>query len=260
MREIRTFGWAGLCLCTAALSAHAQQQGGPLFKQGKTIFEENCAACHQPTGEGIPPDFPALDGNQNLSDHALIVRQVRVGKVAMPAFPELSAEDIAAVTSYIRNAWSNSFGPVTTAQVESVLTTVEVAEASRSIWDGVYTSSQAKNARLLYLGACGTCHGRRLNGAPDEADADPSPPLAGSTFLREWDGKSLAALFEYARLTMPIRNPGQLTDEQYADVIAYMLSYDDIPAGSTKLVPDIEVLADIVIAKDPPAASTEATE
>jgi mono/diheme cytochrome c family protein len=253
-------GWVGLCLFFAAVLAQAQERGGPLFEQGMAVFEENCEACHKSTGEGIPPNFPALDGNQILADQALIVRQVRAGKEAMPPFSELSAEEIAAVTSYVRNAWSNGFGPVTTAQVESVLATVEVAEASRSIWDGVYSSSQAKNARLIYLGACAPCHGRRLNGAPDEADMDPSPPLAGSTFLREWEGKSLATLFEYARTTMPIRNPGQFTDEQYADVIAYMLSYGDIPAGSTKLMPDIEVLADIVIAKDPPAAPTEIAE
>lgn len=247
----RTVGFAASLLLTMSAEAGAQQGGGPLFDQGRGLYEENCAACHKETGEGIPPNFPALDGNERLADYELIARQVRAGKRAMPAFPDLSAEEIAAVASYIRNAWSNSFGPVTATEAAEALATVEVAEASRSILDGVYTESQARDARLIYLGACAACHGSRLNGAPDEADMSPGPPLAGTAFLREWNGRTLAALFEYARTTMPIRNPGQLSDQQYIDVIAYMLSYGKFPAGNEPLEPDISELADIVIEKNP---------
>ena len=227
----------------------AQEDGGPLFELGKTIFDDNCSACHQPTGEGVPPNFPALDGNERLTDYALIIRQVRAGKEAMPAFPDLSSEEIAAVANYVRNAWTNTFGPVSIDQVEEILATVKVPEAEHSIWDGVYATSQAKSARLIYLGGCAPCHGRRLNGAPDDADMAPGPPLAGTTFLRDWDGRTLASLFEYVRTTMPIRNPGQFSDQQYSDIIAYMLSYGDIPAGDNNLVPDIDVLSNIVIEK-----------
>nr|WP_306266189.1 cytochrome c [Pararhizobium sp. IMCC3301] len=249
----RVVGVAASILAAVSLEAGAQEGNGPLFDQGRAIYEENCAACHQETGKGVPPNFPALNGNGRLADHAFIVRQVRAGKEAMPAFTDLGAEEIAAVASYIRNAWSNDFGPVTATEAAQILTTVKVTEASRSILDGVYTESQAKSARLIYLGACAACHGSRLNGAPDEADMSPGPPLAGVAFLREWDGRTLAALFEYARTTMPIRNPGQLSDKQYIDVIAYMLSYGKFPAGDEKLVPDMSVLADILIEKNPAA-------
>lgn len=250
-------GLAAAVLFAVIAPAGAQDNGGPLFEQGKALFEDNCEACHQADGSGVPPNFPKLDGNEKLADHALIVQQVRAGKEAMPAFPDLTAEEIAAVASYVRNAWSNDFGPVTTAEAEEVLATVVVNEPSRSIWDGVYRASQARNARIIYLGTCAPCHGSRLNGAPDEADMSPGPPLAGTTFLRDWDGRTLAALFEYARTTMPIRNPGQLSDQQYIDVIAYMLSYDDIPAGSDKLEPDMDVLSDIVIEKEPTPAEEQ---
>ena len=257
--RLTAFSAAGLAAAAlfATTPTVGAQDGGPLFEQGKAIFETNCEACHQPDGTGVPPNFPALAGNENLADHALIVRQVRAGKEAMPAFPDLSAEEIAAVASYVRNAWSNDFGPVSEAEAEEVLATVQVTEPSRSIWDGVYRSSQARDARIIYLGTCAPCHGSRLNGAPDEADMSPGPPLAGTTFLRDWDGRTLAALFEYARTTMPIRNPGQLSDQQYIDVIAYMLSYDDIPAGSAKLEPDMGVLSDIVIEQEPTSAEEQ---
>lgn len=169
----------------------------------------------------------------------------------MPAFPDLSAKEIAAVATYVRNAWGNDLGAVSVDAAQEVLANVDVAEPARTIWEGVYTRSQATDARLYYLGACAACHGSRLNGAPDDADMAPAPPLAGATFKREWAGRTLAALFEYMRTKMPIRNPGQLTDQQYADVMAYMLHYDDVPSGNDKLLPDLTKLSDIVITKSP---------
>jgi mono/diheme cytochrome c family protein len=229
----------------------AQGSGDALLDLGRSVYSENCEACHQPSGEGVPPSFPALDGNPAVADGAFVARQVRAGKEAMPAFPDLSTEEIAAVATYIRNAWSNAYGPFSVAEAEDALKDVSVQVASRSIWDGVYTASQASDARLYYLGACAPCHGSRLNGAPDDGDMSPAPPLAGQAFMRSWGGRSLAALFEYTRTTMPIRNPGQFEDEQYIDIIAYMLSYADVPPGSEKLTPDIGALSDILIEPAP---------
>lgn len=246
---------AVLILCLAAVFGArplpAQETEAGLLERGRAIFEENCVACHQEDGTGLPPNFPALAGNANLSDETMIVRQVRAGQEAMPAFPDLGVQDIAAVASYVRGAWGNTFGPVSPDTVEEVLKTVQVTEPSRTIWDGVYTRAQANGARITYLGTCAACHGSRLNGAPDEADMSPAPPLAGTVFIRNWNGRTLAALFEYTRTKMPIRNPGQLSDQQYIDVIAYMLSYDDAPAGSEKLLPEMSTLGDIAIVPNP---------
>jgi hypothetical protein len=90
-------------------------------------------------------------------------------------------------------------------------------------------------------------HGRRLNGAPDDNDMKSTPPLARSPFLREWDGKSLATLFEYTRATMPQNNPGYMDDQNYIDIIAHMLSMSNMPAGAQELPPDPQALAQIVI-------------
>jgi len=47
----------------AASSPSRAQDAGPAL-DGKALFLKNCAACHQPTGKGIPGAFPALAGNK----------------------------------------------------------------------------------------------------------------------------------------------------------------------------------------------------
>jgi mono/diheme cytochrome c family protein len=136
-------------------------------------------------------------------------------------------------------------------QVIGTSTTEEKTDPMASIWDGVFTEAQAKRGQLVYPGPCGWCHGRGLDGAPDDPDVRSTPPLARAKFLRDWEGRSLAALFEYTRATMPESNPGFLTDEEYVDVIAYMLSFGGMPAGDEELQPDPQRLARIVIQQQP---------
>jgi mono/diheme cytochrome c family protein len=216
---------------------------------GEDIYEDNCAQCHQPSGEGNPPAFPALAGNERLEEADLIVRRVHYGYKSMPAFPDLGPEELAAVASYVRTSWGNDFGPLSVPEAGDLLASVEPPEevAGLSIWDGVYTEEQAEGARLIYLGACASCHGRRMNGAPDVADMQPAPPLAGTAFMRSWRGSTVGSLFEFTRTSMPISNPGQFSDQQYIDIIAYMLSYHGAPAGNERLPADIEALNEIRI-------------
>jgi mono/diheme cytochrome c family protein len=125
---------------------------------------------------------------------------------------------------------------------------VSVAQQSGgSVWEGVYSEVQATRGREVYEGACGFCHGNRLDGAADDPDMRSAPPLARAKFLRNWEGRSLASLFEYTRATMPEDNPGSLADQDYADIIAYMLSVSKIPAGDDELQPDSQSIVGIVI-------------
>lgn len=217
-----------------------------LLAQGQQLYEDNCAACHQPDGTGTPPTFPALAGNLNVENIEHIVTNIRLGKGNMPPFPDLTAEEIAALATYLRSSWGNSFGAVTTEEVAVILGGLEAAGELTSIWDGVYTQEQAERGAAAYA-ACTRCHGRRLNGAPDDPDQKSTPPLARAAFLREWDGKSLAVLFSYTRATMPLNNPASLSDQQYVDIIAYMLSINEAQAGDTELAPDPASLGSILI-------------
>lgn len=85
-----------------------------LKSRGEAVYAKNCAACHQPTGKGMPPAFPALDGSKiatgPIADHLNRVFNGKPG-TAMAAFgQQLSDTDIAAVITYERNAWGNKMG------------------------------------------------------------------------------------------------------------------------------------------------------
>ncbi|GAC1623883.1 MAG: cytochrome c oxidase subunit II [Nevskia sp.] len=87
-----------------------------LVKAGLKVYSANCQVCHQATGAGLPPTFPALTGSKvatgPIDAH---ITQVLKGKNAMPPFAQLSDADIAAVVSYERNALGNKVGDSATA-------------------------------------------------------------------------------------------------------------------------------------------------
>jgi len=116
----------------------------------------------------------------------------------------------------------------------------------------VFTAEQARRGQTAYTGPCDRCHGVKLDGAPDDPDMLPAPPVAGPKFLRKWNGRTLAALFDYVRVTMPTNNPGYLRAAEVADIIAYMLSVSGLPAGEEELVPEPAALADVVIVSQSP--------
>ncbi len=104
----------------AEAGAHGGDHGGAvaavdeaLKAKGEQVYSANCAGCHQPTGKGLPGVFPALDGSKNVADKAYTINILLKGKGGMPAFAQLSDEELAAVATYIKNSWSNKFGGVT---------------------------------------------------------------------------------------------------------------------------------------------------
>ena len=115
------------------------------------------------------------------------------------------------------------------------------AQASRSVWDGVYTSAQAERGAALYAQSCASCHGSALGGG------ESAPPLTGGEFFSNWNGLTVGDLFERIRTTMPADRPGRLTREQDADVVAYMLRVSEFPAGTMELARQTEVLKQIRI-------------
>jgi cytochrome c oxidase subunit II len=88
-----------------------------LVARGEKIYAANCTACHQGTGKGMPPAFPALDGSQVVTGPKEVqIKTVlngveRDGKpTAMIPWKQLSDTDLAAVITYTRNSWGNKTG------------------------------------------------------------------------------------------------------------------------------------------------------
>ena len=82
---------------------------------GEKVYATNCVACHQLTGTGMPPAFPALSGSkvvQGPMDTQIgVLLNGRPG-TAMQSFARLSDADLAAVITYTKNSWDNNTGKV----------------------------------------------------------------------------------------------------------------------------------------------------
>src|SRR5205823_9077498 len=114
------------------------------------------------------------------------------------------------------------------------------AQAPRSTLAGVYSAQQATRGRDVYAGMCRSCHTAESH--------------TGVTFHKTWDGRSLSELFGYISTKMPKNEPGSLAPEEYADLLAYLLKMNQMPAGPTELPADTVALKTIRIETRPTAA------
>jgi cytochrome c oxidase subunit 2 len=84
-----------------------------LKAHGEKVYAQNCVACHQATGMGVPGAFPALSGSKVVNGpKADQIKLLLNGKqaTAMASFKQLSDADLAGVITYTRNNWSNKTG------------------------------------------------------------------------------------------------------------------------------------------------------
>ena len=125
------------------------------------------------------------------------------------------------------------------------------AQQIRNVAQGVYTGPQAERGQAVYAEKCASCHGPTLGGAQ-------APPLTGDEFMRIWGGPA-SDLVNKILNTMPANDPGKLTRQQVADVVAYMLQVGKFPAGATELAAEEAVLKAITIPAPPGAARPPAS-
>jgi mono/diheme cytochrome c family protein len=101
------------------------------MKTGEQIYIDECSGCHTANGKGIPGIFPSLNGSPVVqqTDPASLLHVVLRGArsvgtdaaptaAAMPAFSWILGDDqVAAVVTYIRNAWGNAAPAVSATDV-----------------------------------------------------------------------------------------------------------------------------------------------
>ena len=110
----------GIRVASQGASAPAARTKEERIKLGAQIFADNCQACHQANGEGVPGAFPPLAKSDYLNgDKVRAIKTVTGGlqtklvvnghefNGVMPAW-SLSDEDIADVLTYVYNTWGNS--------------------------------------------------------------------------------------------------------------------------------------------------------
>ncbi|WP_312061702.1 c-type cytochrome [Pantoea septica] len=103
-----------------------QARDSAQMKTGENVYSANCSACHNSDGKGIPNLAASLANNPGLlaDDASSIITTVLQGgrgavtqgnptSGAMPSFAwKLTDEQVAAVSTYIRNSWGNAATPV----------------------------------------------------------------------------------------------------------------------------------------------------
>ena len=101
---------------------------------------------------------------------------------------------------------------------------------------------QQARGKMLYIDKCASCHQESLKGTTE------TPPLTGDMFWSNWETYSANNLVEQVRTTMPEDNPGSLTRQQYVDIVAYMLKFNEVPFTGD-LPMDAEALKKVAIKK-----------
>ncbi|MCH8072697.1 MAG: cytochrome c [Proteobacteria bacterium] len=103
---------------------------------------------------------------------------------------------------------------------------------SRTVNDAVYSKAQAKVGEKLYADHCILCHDRKY-----------FRPV-----LKRWEGQPLSILFTVMSTSMPESNPGFLTEKEYVDILAYILSLSRYAPGDAELDYQDGALNEITVA------------
>jgi mono/diheme cytochrome c family protein len=249
--------------------ALAQAAGDPQWQAlGARTYDANCSGCHQRSGRGIAGGFPPLAGHApqllEQKGRGYMIRVVLFGLTgaitvdgtpyngAMPSWSALKDDEIAAVIDHVLTTWDNDkqlpkdFKPIVASDIAAArsenLTSEQVyamrepgaAQPSKAALSGPsFTTAQAERGEAAYQHNCLDCHGSTLDNGEFGG-----PPLKGTSFARHWDAANVAALSGFMKAKMPPDRPGQLNDETYADLIAYILGQNGFKPGDKELPAD----------------------
>lgn len=104
----------------------------------------------------------------------------------------------------------------------------------------IFTQEQADLGRSGYMVDCASCHNADLSGGS-------APALIGQTFKRDWGKHTVADLYTYMKSMMPMCDGASLSDSEYRDILAFILSKNGAVAGLQELTPTVPATIDDVI-------------
>lgn len=128
MSKLAIGGMVALGLTLAGGAAMAQRMGGMAgypFKSGEDTYSHLCQGCHMPDAKGAVGaamyGYPALAGDPKLASGLYPAMVIVKGQKAMPAFADLSDDQVADVVNYVRSHFGNKFADqITAAQVKAI--------------------------------------------------------------------------------------------------------------------------------------------
>ena len=107
----------------------------------------------------------------------------------------------------------------------------------------MYSEAQAGRGKKSYIIHCASCHNEGLQGG------DLAPELKGEDFLLRWNDKPMFELVDRIQKTMPQDNPGGVSAQENADIVAYMLQVNKMASGTADLPSDAAALKAITITR-----------
>lgn len=195
-----------LALSTQAYAKH----------NGEHLYLQNCVACHGYNGNGgmgIPlslPDFLATASDDYLFK---TIRNGRPGRV-MPAFKQLSDDNIDSIIDYIRS-WSDSTPPV---------------------YSKKPINGDATHGKQLFLQHCASCHGDTGTGGPGTGVTMSrprslpilAPALNNKGFLASVSDEMIKATLINGRKGTPMVSflDQGLSDQDVNDIVSYVRSFE----------------------------------
>lgn len=207
---------------------------------GRDVYLDNCASCHQGTGLGVSGSFPPLAGNENVGDTSYVRSVIVEGKSGpievagvtydgeMPAFADLSTDEIAALIEYIQG------GVFIPAEVGGL----EPGDSTRG--EELFTGGDRLENGAP---ACASCH----TAAEHQALGGPAwgPDLTDLADRYGGEEAVAAALVSPPSATMqPLFDDNPLVDQERADLAAYFASISNVQANSGPV--DVLLLAGVL--------------
>ena len=190
------------------------------------------------------------------SKSLLLAAAIALSALALPAYaqhqktPEEKAaiEAARAAAAAEKAAAENpeAAAPVEVAPAVAEVDDADIDTSERTIWDGVFTQAQSDAGKVLYTGSCQTCHGPTGRGGPG------GPGITGANLNKNWEETSLFDFYTFAHTNMPPGKAGSIGNEQdYVNVVAYIMDMHGADAGESELVFNEEQLSNIYIVRKP---------
>ncbi len=117
----------GAFLFATGVSQAASESGNP-----SELYQNNCGACHQANGEGLPGAFPPLAKSDFISNDPSVLVEVTIAGLSgpltvngqeydnvMPAMSYLSDDELASILTYVLNSWGNPGGSIDAGQISA---------------------------------------------------------------------------------------------------------------------------------------------
>jgi mono/diheme cytochrome c family protein len=127
--------------------------------------------------------------------------------------------------------------PVSCAVATAILTSRLIGPISAPpLGAPTFTTAQQSAGDAIYQESCASCHGKNLD------DGEFGPQLKGVEFRSAWFGRSAEVLFAKIE-TMPPAAPGSLGAGKHANLLAYVMSQNQLITSARQLPSDIELTA-----------------